>query len=231
MNAEMGTVWNKPYPWASGFHTRTKRSIKVANIALKKCSKVLRIQSSNMTISDSNGIAGMIWLRLLATCKQGGGHLLQHPLVTNLSIHEAAAQDPWSLDIRVIWPLKTLEILGIDVFANQWYDTWVLETLWQIFRVNSAGAYNAETSMDAGSIASTQCSTIVVKIRECGLHISRTLIGRARSFNTGLGEKLKKGEEVCVSYIEVLARSKMERRKALAGWLSGDCKCKRCLAE
>ncbi|TGO48841.1 hypothetical protein BCON_0228g00130 [Botryotinia convoluta] len=41
MDVEMGTVWSKPYPWASGFHTRTKRSIKAANVALNKCSKIL----------------------------------------------------------------------------------------------------------------------------------------------------------------------------------------------
>ncbi|KAF7936310.1 uncharacterized protein EAE98_002529 [Botrytis deweyae] len=351
VHAEMGTVWNKPYPWASGFHTRTKRSIKAANIALKKCSKVLRIQPSNMTMSDSGGvcygmfasqdihrgdtiierspvlsisglqlkthlnlidsllgepktrsktspgncfncygllnkygpkygfaccshlyfcskdcknlaqqyyhdalcgtniipiysfsknkkcyvcgpeIAGMIWLRLLATCKQGGGHPLQHPLVTNLSIHEAAAQDPWSLNVRVIRPLKTLEILGIDVFANQWYDTWVLETLWQIFRVNSAGAYNTENEYGCWvdsfyAMFNHSCEDP----RMMGTHIQD--FDRAGSkFQHGAAREIKKGEEVCVSYIEVLSRSKMERRKALAGWLSGDCKCKRCLAE
>ncbi|KAF5867552.1 putative mynd domain protein [Botrytis fragariae] len=43
--------------------------------------------------------------------------------------------------------------------------------------------------------------------------------------------EVKKGEEVCLSYIEVPSRSKMKRRHALARWLSGDCRCKRCLAE
>ncbi|KAF5867553.1 uncharacterized protein Bfra_010528 [Botrytis fragariae] len=34
--------------------------------------------------------------KVLPTCKQGGGHPLQHPLIANRSSHEAAAQDPWS---------------------------------------------------------------------------------------------------------------------------------------
>ncbi|TGO11992.1 hypothetical protein BTUL_0097g00440 [Botrytis tulipae] len=322
MKAEMGAVWSKPYPWASGFHTRTKRSIKAPNVALKKYSKVLRIRPSTVAVPDSdeisygmfasqdihkgdiiierspvlsisglqlkkhlslidslvgetktrsktspgncfncygllnesgpkygfnlatqyyhdilcgtnilpiyslprNGkchvwepeIAGIIWLRLLATCKQGGGHPLQHALVANLSNHEGAAPDPWSLEIRIIQPLKILEMLGIDIFANQWYDTWVLKTLWQIFRVNSAGEYNAEDGCEEPRMLGTYIQDFDragSKFQYCALR------------------EIKKGEEVCVSYIEGLSGSKMERRKALASWLSGDCRCKRCLAE
>ncbi|TGO35468.1 hypothetical protein BHYA_0157g00200 [Botrytis hyacinthi] len=342
MKAEMGAVWNKPYPWASGFHTRTKSSIKAANVALKKCSKALRIRPSTVAVSDSDGvsygmfasqdinegdiiierspvlsisglqvkkhlslidsligetktrpktspgncfncygllnesgpeygfvccshlyfcsqncknlakqyyhdalcgtnilptyslprnkkcyvwgpeIAGIIWLRLLATCKQGGGHPLQHPLVANLSNHEAAAQDPWSLEIRVIRPLKILEMLGIDIFANQWYDTWVLETLWQIFRINSAGDYDAEDEYGCWvdglyAMFNHSCE----EPRMLGTYIQD--FDRAGSkFQYCALREIKKGEEVCVSYIEVLSGSRMERRKALATWLSGD---------
>lgn len=257
----MGAVWNKPYPWASEFHTRTKSSIKAANVALKKCSKVLQIRPLTVDVSGSHGVsygmfasqdihkgdiiierspvlsisglelkkhlslidsligeaktrsktspencfncygllnesgpkygfvccshlyfcsrdcknlatqyyhdalcgtnilpiyslprnkkchvwgpdtAGIIWLRLLATCKQGGAHPLQHPLVASPSNHEAAAQDPWSLETRVIRPLKTLEMLGIDIFTNQRYDTWVLETLWYVY-LSQNGMHN-----------------------------------------------------------------------------------------
>ncbi|KAF7896032.1 hypothetical protein EAF00_006047 [Botryotinia globosa] len=351
MKAEMGAVWSKPYPWASGFHTRSKSSIKAANAALKMCSKLLQIRPSTVAVSNSDEIsygmfasqdiregdiiierspvlsisglqlkkhlnlidsligetktksktspgncfncygllnesgpkygfvccshlyfcskncknlarqyyhdilcgtnilpiyslprnekchiwgpemAGIIWLRLLATCKQGGGHPLQHALVANLSNHEGAAQDPWSLEIRIIQPLKILEMLGIDTFANQWYDTWVLETLWQIFRVNSAGEYNAEDEYGCWidglyAMFNHSCE----EPRMLGTYIQD--FDRAGSkFQYCALREIKKGEEVCVSYIEGLSGSKMERRKALASWLSGDCRCKRCLAE
>ncbi|TGO52978.1 hypothetical protein BOTNAR_0308g00130 [Botryotinia narcissicola] len=247
MKAEMGAVWSEPYPWASGFHTRTKRSIKAANVALKKCSKVTQIQPSTVAVSNSDGVSyGMFASQdihegdiiiehspvlSITTCKQGGGHPLQHALVADLSNHEGAAQDPWSLEIRIIQPLKILEMLGIDIFANQWYDTWVLETLWQIFRVNSAGEYNAEDEYGCWidglyAVFNHSCE----EPRMLCTYIQD--FDRAGSkFQYCALREIKKGEEVCVNYIEVLSASKMERRKALASWLSGDCRCKRCLAE
>lgn len=49
-----------------------------------------------------------------------------------------------------------------------------------------------KTSTGAGLMAYTQCLTIVVKSHACWVRISRTLIGRARNFNTALWEKSKR---------------------------------------
>ncbi|KAA8566888.1 hypothetical protein EYC84_009985 [Monilinia fructicola] len=132
-------------------------------------------------------ISGVIWLRLLAICKQGGGHPLQSPLVANLASHEANAEDPWSLEARVIVPLEILEMLGVDIFSNQEYDAWVLETLWYVCQSlpntsadeRSTHVYpigkNSESTlqamkkkwnMDAGLMAHMQCLTIVAKTHQ-----------------------------------------------------------------
>ncbi|KAI9644595.1 hypothetical protein NHQ30_006616 [Ciborinia camelliae] len=82
-------------------------------------------------------ISNMIWLRLLATCKQGGGNPLQHPLLASLPIEEGTDDLTWSLEARVIGPMRILEKLGIDVFSNKDYDAWVLESVWYVYSESS----------------------------------------------------------------------------------------------
>lgn len=363
---EMGTVWVKPYPWASKINARTAESIAVANSALSKCSKLLRIKTSTVAISSSdkisygmfatknihkddivlearpvlsvNGsqlkqhmnllnplcgirktgsktlgscyncsgslegidqkygfvccahlyfcskdcknlakqyyhdalcgvnishiyaamegekcylsgpeIAGLKWLRILAVCKQRGKHPLQHPLVANLTSHEGSAHDPWSLESRVIKPLRTLEMLGVDVFTDQWYDTWVLELLWYVnplletlfktaltdvfphrqrFRVNAVGTgegSECEAWVDS-SHAMFNHSCEDPPMLYCYQDKS------SLKYHWCARREIKKGEEVFVSYIgDSLPQSTKERRELLNGWLSGECRCKRCL--
>lgn len=77
-------------------------------------------------------VSEMVWLRLLASCKQRGGHPLKHPLVANLGCYAVNDPDHWTFRGRVRAPLEILEKLGINIFANQSYDSWVLETLWYV---------------------------------------------------------------------------------------------------
>ncbi|KAF7950754.1 uncharacterized protein EAE97_002306 [Botrytis byssoidea] len=273
MKAEMGAVWSKPYPWASGFHTRSKSSIKPANIALKKCSKVLRIRPSTVAVPNSDGASygmfasqdiheGDIIIERSPVLSISGLQLKKHLSMIDSLIGETKTKSKTSPGncfncyglLNESGPkygfqsrrscsrplvlrdphhpaFKILEMLGIDIFANQWYDTWVLKTLWQIFRVNSAGEYNAEDEYGCWvdglyAMFNHSCE----EPRMLGTYIQD--FDRAGSkFQYCALREIKKGEEVCVSYIKVLSGSKMERRKALASWLSGDCRCKRCLAE
>ncbi|KAF7860728.1 hypothetical protein EAF04_008246 [Stromatinia cepivora] len=168
----------------------------------------------------------MIWLRLLATCKQGGGHPLQQPLVAHLVSHEAQADDPWSLETRVITPLKILHMLGVDIFADKCFDTWILETLWQRFRINAVGGLGEGNEYECwvdGSYAMFNHSCEDPPML-CLIHI-----GPGSKFQCRAEREIEKGEEVFVCYIEELSKSTEERRQMLNGWLSGDCQCKRCL--
>ncbi|KAJ8061222.1 hypothetical protein OCU04_010294 [Sclerotinia nivalis] len=189
-------------------------------------------------------ISKVVWLRLLATCKQGGGHPLQHPLVAHLVSHEAQADDPWSLETRVITPLKILHKLGVDIFADKCFDTWILETLWYVnlpqklfsiqlmyihrqrFRINAVGGLGEENEYECwvdGSYAMFNHSCENPPMI-CLIHT-----GSGSKFQCRAGREIKKGEEVFVCYIEELSKSTEERRQMLNGWLSGDCMCRRCL--
>jgi len=70
----------------------------------------------------------LVFLRILATCVQGGVHPLKNPLFAGLL--PATGRAIWSLVGNVIGPNKILEDFGIDIFANADYDAWILNQLW-----------------------------------------------------------------------------------------------------
>lgn len=81
--------------------------------------------------------AKLLWLRTLAICLQHGGHPLENPLLAPLaSQYSTEHQYPWSLESHVIGPIKILQDFGVDVWANQDYDAWVLQTIWGRLRCN-----------------------------------------------------------------------------------------------
>jgi hypothetical protein len=55
-------------------------------------------------------------------------------------------QDPpmvierFSMNGMVIAPIKALQVLGIDIFADERYDTWVLRTIWMRIAKKVAGS-------------------------------------------------------------------------------------------
>ena len=68
-------------------------------------------------------------IRFLAMIIQTGCDPLEHPVISPLMPHELS-KSMWSLNGMVSGPIKSLQILGIDVFADSRFDTWVLLTMW-----------------------------------------------------------------------------------------------------
>lgn len=96
----------------------------------------------------------MLLIRLLAIITQhdkehsnDDGHPLHGPIIKYLTPNYGAGQSAaWNFLDAIVHPTKILETLGVDVYADQRYDTWVLQTIrWRI-------ANNAFSAVD-GDIA------------------------------------------------------------------------------
>ncbi|RDW73959.1 hypothetical protein BP5796_07401 [Coleophoma crateriformis] len=75
--------------------------------------------------------AAVMLLRFLAICLQAGGHPLAHPIVAQLLPSSNAKIAPiWNMNGMVVGPIDAMTNLGIDVFANEDYDSWVIQTMW-----------------------------------------------------------------------------------------------------
>ncbi|RDW87982.1 hypothetical protein BP6252_00014 [Coleophoma cylindrospora] len=100
-----------------------------------QCGKVFTAFTTELAdkpyYSDSLEFSELIWLRALSISVQHGGHPLKTPLFARLMAnYESDTPMPWNLGSSVVGPIKVLQSLGIDSFANPEYDGWALETIW-----------------------------------------------------------------------------------------------------
>lgn len=81
--------------------------------------------------TDTNSLTPLAFLRVLAISVQADCHPLQHPLIARLTPqYKSDMAIAWRLKDFITGPIAILQILGVDVFADLRYDTWVLQTIW-----------------------------------------------------------------------------------------------------
>ena len=196
-----------------------------------------------MECADTPGVQ---WLRILATCVQSGLHPLEHPSIASLTPNYESADDVsrrWSLESHVDVPQRILTTLGVDIFKDLRYDSWVLQTIWARIVNNSRGGveqglggsivwrsvnplysfinHSCEPNADARRIEQTYTPRDVPVIGSSALAIVAT-------------RDIKPGEEICISYLakDQLSANRANRNLLLRhNWLSGDCMCTRCQRE
>lgn len=181
---------------------------------------------------------GPIWLRILATCVQSRQHPLEHPAIARLVPCYSTGCRKWSFVANYTQPTRILKQLGINPFKDRRYETWVLQTIWA--RVvnnqdeNPSGIdgnpvrtisplycfFNHSCERNAGWSGKTEeehpyCSGGSTKV----FHAKR---------------QIKKGEEICVSYVAFSGReTKEERLEVTMSWfgVGGECGCSKCRRE
>jgi hypothetical protein len=65
-------------------------------------------------------------------CVQAGGHPLENPNIAQM-MPSGDTKNPtvaWNFTSMVIAPIEILQTLGVDVFANEQWDSWVVMTIW-----------------------------------------------------------------------------------------------------
>lgn len=184
-----------------------------------------------------------MWLRILAICVQSGLHPLEHPSIAALTPNYESDDSifrRWSLASNVDLPQKILTTLGVDIFKDLRYDTWVLQTIWtrminnqnstiedtaygpvgsrSVMPMYSFINHSCEPNAEIGDLAETYPSETAPVLKSSGI----ALFAR---------RDIKAGEEIHVSYLdeEGLGQNRARRSAMLKGnWLSGDCMCARC---
>jgi len=181
------------------------------------------------------GLNGPMWLRILAACIQSDCHPLDHPSIANLSPLYDDYSRLWSLSNNIVTPIKILRQLGIDVYSDMRYDTWVLQTVWARVINNQQGDlderewhlrginqfysffnHSCEPNTGWSTPASATCVNGMTKV----MFAQRDI---------------RKGEELCGTYLSEmrLRQSKTERSRMLCSWIGIDetCGCSRCWRE
>ena len=209
----------------------------------------------------SAGIAAyellMLQLLAVANCITA-----KHPLKVPMIAWQSAAYDadylfPVSSRMKIKRQMQMLQLLGINIFTDLQYDTWVLQTITARMNANqqlspSICASKATPTALASTLESTGFLAPATIGREwpAAAHInplsmfvnhscSPNVVFRIDVFEASMTIKIvatrdiKKGEELFQRKIsgESLRGSLNIRREAVKCWLAGDCQCDRCLKE
>lgn len=177
---------------------------------------------------NASPLRPLLMLRLLATCVQAGVKSpLDHPLIARLKpLANKNHLDVFTLNESIIIPIKILEQLGVDVFANRNFDTEVLHSIWTRLANNKAGSLDPRLGfVDEITphlpLFNHSCAPNVEWRRETG---STTV----RFFAI---KPVTMGKELFCSYVNVDGILVEQRQDLLSPWFEGPCLCSRCTEE
>jgi hypothetical protein len=171
----------------------------------------------------------LLMLRFMATCIQAGSekHPLDHPLVARLQpLANCSHVDVFTYTESIITPIKILQQLGVDVFANHNFDTMIWHTIWTRIANNKAGSPDPRHGfIDEISphlpLFNHSCEPNVEWMRGDG---STTIWFSAK-------KEINKNEELFSSYLAVEGMTLAERTEMLWPWFEGPCLCSKCASD
>ena len=194
---------------------------------------------SDMRNRDHQAMAGN-WLRVLASIMQALDderntfrHPLEVPLVNRLLMtHNTTVR--FSLQHDVVEPIRILIKMGIDVYTDMRFDTWVLRTIAGRLETNlredtMTTRFNNEIELLAVNpiyaFANHSCEPNVKSLANVSKHNSSLQL-RAK-------QRIGRGEELFISYLDddQLKLNLEERNKLLESWTGGTCNCSKCTRE
>ncbi|KAI0128449.1 hypothetical protein BJ170DRAFT_721102 [Xylariales sp. AK1849] len=174
----------------------------------------------------------LLILRILAMIVQAEQvsnpvHPLLHPAVNYLSTnYNDNSKYAWSYLMDIILPNRILQTLGVDIFADLRFDTWVLHTLHLRMTNNASGHQEGQYGWyhihPLYTLFNHSCHPNVAWDDEKD---GSSIVMRMKC-------DVKKDEELLISYKPDMEFMDYEQRQmALRAWFGGDCGCPRCKAE
>lgn len=175
-------------------------------------------------IANDHSERTMLRVRCLLQCIEDGvSHPFDHPNLARLrpTYHRAELLHLDRSEDIVIPNLALLQF-GIDILADQNFDTWVLLTI------------EARLDNNCWSQPNACCLNALFALfnHSCEPNIAWKCLDDHRTVHMSAVRQIEIGEQLFVQYNSYLDdRSVQERQRALRRWIDGDCGCTRCERE
>ena len=184
---------------------------------------------------DDPAMNVLMLLRLLSICTQHDCHPLDHPLIARLIPHLSDAQSrKWTFRDNIVNPNLVLQQLGVDIFQDLRFDTWVLQNVRYRMVTNQRGTAGRRFLRAINPLycfLNHSCEPNAI------WYAARASEGATAHDSTTISvistKPIKKGEEICIDYNKVSRISnKAKRQEELRNWIPGGvCACTRCQRE
>jgi hypothetical protein len=153
-------------------------------------------------------------------------HPLLSPIIDYLKPNYSGDSMPWTFKEAIEWPIEILQKLGIDVFADLQYDTWVMKTIAD--RIKN----NATNAVERGEYITAINPFHCMLNHSCHANVDWKFFEGRSSIVLSANRNIEKGEEIFDSYrSQVKWQPREKRQESLRSWLGTDCGCERCRAE
>ncbi|KAF7857178.1 hypothetical protein EAF04_009419 [Stromatinia cepivora] len=193
------------------------------------CGKNLDFLFETKSVSSSNStessIGSNLLLRVLAlSIRENTANPLKSSLISRLT-PAYNPNDPqliaFNFKDHIITPIRILGELGVDVFTNSMYDTWVLHTIHCRLQNNKHG----QTFDDIRGTAINPLYSMFN--HSCDPNVDWRHDHENSTVTMFAERNIKKGEEMFISYIGK-GDSLKDRRRKLMPWFGMECACHKC---
>ena len=182
-------------------------------------------------VAKEKAVEGALWLRILALCVQEGCHPLEHHLIARLtSLYEGDMAMEWSLSGNIDRIQRILRQLGVDIYSDSRYDTWVMQTIWGRLITNQLDDVGFEGRL-VRIVGRLWCFHNHSCEPNAGFGRMLTAAGDDKRASVSVAyaiNPIKKGEEIFISYGNITDQSRSLRQHFLRKWLPEGCRCTKC---
>ncbi len=210
-----------------------------ADIAMKTfhpsiCGKdfgYLYTAASKATATTDFSLDALLLMKILAlSLNENADHPLKSQLLARLTPAYGFKEPKliiFNFEDHIQVPISILQTLGVNIFTNPLYDTWVLHTI----RCRVQNNKHGQTLSDwPGTSISGLYSMLN---HSCDPNVDWRHNTGSSAVTLFATRNCKKGEELHISYIgsEGNSLTVARRREKLLGWFGMDCRCEKCVRE
>ena len=170
--------------------------------------------------------APIMMVKIIATAIHLNCKPLKVPCVRTLKAnYDNICLSKFTLFDNIVAPIRILETLGVDIYANLRFDSWALQTLLTRVQCNSVGRETVDNRK-----YSTIDPLSSMFNHSCLPSAAPQFIGGSTETVVKATRNINEGEEICISYVDPSLPEEVRRGKILRQ-IGKACDCLRCRNE